>query len=189
AGPVFLAGRFRFTHQAGRDYRHYIEATFYGLPVMKVNERYLNGLAFGETPFGTSSGEKVNQAANLGLWAESVWLPGILATDPRVSWTPVNATTAILNVPFGARRDALTVRFDAQTGLPTTFEAERYQTSDGEKLHWTCRILGWADLDGQLTPVSSSIQWGNDTRPWVYFTVENVVLNAEVEADLQRKGL
>ena len=40
AGIAFPA-RFRFIHEAGRGYRHYIEATVFGLPLMKVNERYL----------------------------------------------------------------------------------------------------------------------------------------------------
>ena len=43
-GPTVEA-RFRFTHVAGKDYRHYIEATIFGLPLMKVNEQYLDGKA------------------------------------------------------------------------------------------------------------------------------------------------
>jgi hypothetical protein len=42
--PMFnipLPARFVFVHNAGVDYRHYIEATFSGLPVLKVNEGYL----------------------------------------------------------------------------------------------------------------------------------------------------
>jgi hypothetical protein len=35
---ITFPARFRFTHIAGQDYRHYIEATIFGLPIMKVNE-------------------------------------------------------------------------------------------------------------------------------------------------------
>ena len=35
--------RLRFTHTAGQDYRHYIEATIFGYPLIKVNESYLDG--------------------------------------------------------------------------------------------------------------------------------------------------
>ncbi|MFO8061151.1 MAG: DUF6544 family protein [Bacillota bacterium] len=81
-GPVTFPGRFRFIHDAGRGYRHYIELTFFGLLVMRVNEYYLDGKARLEMPFGVVEGEpKVDQAANQGLWAESFWLPGILVTD------------------------------------------------------------------------------------------------------------
>ena len=40
---ITFPGRFRFTHRAGQDYHHYIEATLFGQPLMKVNERYLMG--------------------------------------------------------------------------------------------------------------------------------------------------
>ena len=35
---VKLPARFIFVHNAGKDYRHYIEATWFGLPLMEVNE-------------------------------------------------------------------------------------------------------------------------------------------------------
>ena len=77
AGITFPA-RYRFIHDAGKGYRHYIEATFFGLPLMKVNEHFLDGNARLELPFGVTEGEpKVNQGANLALWAESMWLPRI----------------------------------------------------------------------------------------------------------------
>lgn len=44
-------GRFRIVHLAGQGYRHYIEVTFFGFPVMKVNEKYLDGQARLELPF------------------------------------------------------------------------------------------------------------------------------------------
>jgi len=68
-GPITLPGRFRFTHHAGEGYRHYIEATFFGLPLLKANEYYLDGKNRMELPFGVSEGDpKINQAANLGMW-------------------------------------------------------------------------------------------------------------------------
>jgi hypothetical protein len=75
--------RFRFTHVAGHDYRHYIEVTFFGLPVMQVNEYYMNGQERMEMPGGVEEGEPLEQAGNLGMWAESIlWVPAILVTDP-----------------------------------------------------------------------------------------------------------
>ena len=71
--------RWRFTHEAGQGYRHYIETTIYGKPLMKVNEHYLDGRARLELPMGVVENEpKVDMAANLGLWGESFFLPSIL---------------------------------------------------------------------------------------------------------------
>ncbi len=45
---VVLPARFLFVHNAGKDYRHYIEATWFGLPIMKVDEGYVDGKSFWE---------------------------------------------------------------------------------------------------------------------------------------------
>ena len=84
-GGITFPARLRFTHVAGKDYRHYIETTWFGRPVLRVDEWYLDGRLRMELPFGVVENEpKVDMAANLALWGESVWLPSILAADPLV---------------------------------------------------------------------------------------------------------
>ena len=76
-----IPARFVFVHQAGKDYRHYIEATFWGLPLLKVNEGYVDGKSFFESPMGTFYDDaNTNQGANLALWAEAGWFPSIWLT-------------------------------------------------------------------------------------------------------------
>jgi hypothetical protein len=82
SGLTFPA-RFRFTHKAGQGYRHYIEATWFGFPLLRVNEWYLDRRARLALPVGVVENEpKVDMAANLSLWGESVRLPSILVADP-----------------------------------------------------------------------------------------------------------
>ncbi len=98
---ITFPARFRFLHKAGKSYHHNIELKFFGLPVMKVDEYYLDGNAKLELPFGTIENEpKVNQGANLALWGEAIWFPSIFLTDPRARWESVDNNTAILKVPF-----------------------------------------------------------------------------------------
>ena len=87
---ITFPARLRFTHNAGLGYRHYIEATFFGFPLMNVNESYLDSKARMELPVGVIEKEPtVDMAGNLSLWCDSVWLPAILLTDRRVRWEPV----------------------------------------------------------------------------------------------------
>jgi hypothetical protein len=185
-----LPGRFRFIHNAGQDYRHYIESTWYGLPILKVHEWYLDGKSRLELPFGVVENEpKVDQAANLGLWAESMWLPPIYLTDPRVRWEPVDDDTALLFVPFGEGEDTFVVRFDPQTGMLHLLEAMRYKdaTDEGKTL-WLSEAREWRDVNGAPLMVVGAATWFDEGTPWAVFTVEEVVYNADVSEYVRAAG-
>lgn len=188
---ITLPARFRFTHEAGQNYRHYIEATFFGQPILRVNESYLNGNSRLELPFGVTEGEAtVNQAANLGLWSETIWFPSVFLTDARVQWEAIDGSTARLLVPFEDAFDEFTVRFDAETQLIRSFESMRYKGAESpEKTLWRNDVLEWAEFNGTLLPARASATWADETGPWAIFTLEEVVYNADVKAYVRAKGL
>ena len=187
---ITFPGRFRFTHVAGQGYRHYIEATVFGLPIMKVNEYYLDGKGRMELPFGVIEEEpKVDQAGNLGLWAESLWLPSIYITDPRVRWEPIDDDTALLLVPFGEVEETIIVRFDPQTGMLHFLEAMRYrEAADESKILWIDEALDWQDINGHPSPTVGTVTWFDQGTPWAVFTVEEVVYNADVSTYIRAAG-
>lgn len=184
-----MKGRYRFTHIAGQGYRHYIEVTWFGLPLLKVNERYLDGVAYMETPFGTSQGEKIDQSANQGLWAECIWLPAILLTDERVQWEPVDAETAMLIVPMGDDEQRFTVRFDPETGLVQFFESMRYKAQeDPVKYLWINEVGVWGEVNGYRIPTRGAVTWFDEEKAWAIFEVEELVYNADVTEYILARG-
>ncbi len=187
---ITFPGRFRFTHDAGRGYRHYIEATLFGFPVMRVNEHYLNGSARMELPFGVIENEpKTDQAANLALWGEAMWFPALFVTDPRVRWEPVDDATAILTVPAGAAEERFIVRFDPGTGMPRLMEAMRYKSADGvEKTLWLNEFREWREIGGNLIFTVGAVTWIDEGSPWAVFRVEEMVLNADIEEYIEAEG-
>jgi hypothetical protein len=190
-GPITFPGRFRIIHIAGQGYRHYIEATLFGIPIFKVNERYVDGKSLMELPFFpvVENDPKNNQGANLGLWSESAWLPSILVTDPRVRWEQVDDQTAILIVPFEDKQEHYIVRFDPQTAMISYFESMRYHNQDSKgKTLWLNEALKWAPVDGHpLMSIGAAI-WMDDGKPWAVFTVENAVYNVDVQEYIRAKG-
>lgn len=189
AGVTFPA-RFRFTHLAGEGYRHYIEATLFGFPVMRVNESYLDGNARLELPFGVTEGEpKVAQGANLALWAESIWFPTVFLTDPRVRWESVDDATALLVAPFGGSKERLVVRFDEQSGMPLYLTSMRYKDAASErKSLWINDLRDWGEIDGHPVPTVAAVTWYEDGSPWGVLEVEEVALNVDVSEYVRSQG-
>jgi hypothetical protein len=187
AGITFPS-RFRFIHAAGQDYSHDIVSTVFGLPILRVHESYIDGWSRLELPFGVTEGEpKIEQAANLGLWAESIWLPSIYLTDERVHWEAVDAETALLVVPYGASEETFIVRFDPETGLIRFLEAMRYREATSErKTLWINEVLTWDEIGGVLLPSKATVTWFDEGTPWATFRVEEIVYNADVSAFLPK---
>jgi hypothetical protein len=188
-GPT-LPMRFRFTHEAGQSYRHYIEATFFGLPIMRANEHFVDGKERMELPWATAAGPNYDQAGNLGMWGESIsWLPAILLTDSRVRWEPVDDATAILVVPFGEGEDRFVIRFDPASGMLKLMEAMRYKGEAPVKTLWIGEASEWQPID---TPVPAArvgnLTWRDEGTPWAVFIVEELVYNAEVDVSLDARG-
>jgi hypothetical protein len=188
---ITFPGRFRFIHHAGEGYRHYIEATFFGWPLMKVNEHFLDGKGRMELPFGVTEGEpKVDQGGNLALWGEAlVWLPSLLVTDPRVRWEPVDEHTALLVVPFGEEEEVFVARFAPETGLLHMLEAMRYKgAADATKTLWLNEAREWQALDGHMVSTHATVTWFDEGTPWAVFYTEEVVYNADVQEYIQARG-
>jgi hypothetical protein len=169
---ITLPVRFRFTHDAGQSYRHYIEATLFSLPLLKVNEYYVNGQERMVFPWGVQEHNlKLDQGGNLGMWAEALrWLPAILLTDPHVRWEPIDNETALLVVPFGEQQERFVVRFDPNSGQIRYWEVMRYKDGSGDKMLW---------VNGA---------WFDDGRPWAVFDSEEVVYNVDVDTSFGANG-
>jgi hypothetical protein len=188
---VKLPARFVFIHNAGRDYRHYIEATWFGIPLLKVDEGYVEGKSFFEGPMGTIDNDpNTNQGANLAVWAEAGWFPSIWITDPRVRWEAVDEQTALLYVPFEEGEENFVVRFNPDTDLIDCMEAMRYRDPgpQAKKILWVTRNEAGAKIAGTpLSAVGSAI-WLDQGSPWATFTIEQVNYNVDVSSYLQSRG-
>lgn len=188
---VKLPARFIFVHNAGKDYRHYIETTWFGMPFMKVNESYVDGDSHFELPVGTFENDpSITQGAALGLWAEASWFPSIWVTDPRVHWAGVDEKTAIMYVPFGDKEENFVVRFNPETGLIDTMEAMRFRDAGAQakKILWITQNVGETKILGTNINSVGAATWFDQGKPWAVFTLEEVEYNVDVSQYIRRPG-
>jgi hypothetical protein len=157
--------------------------------VRRVNVPFRGAAARLELPFGVSEGPKIDQGANLALWAEAVLMPTAWVTDTRVRWEPVDDQSARLAVPFGGQTQTFLVRFDGETGMLLRMESMRYKGEDSEaRTPWINEVLEWSDLDGRHLPVDVSLTWGDEGSPWARLRAESVVYNADVATYITQRG-
>ncbi len=182
---VWLPARFVMVHHTGKDYRHYFEATFFGVPFIKVNEGYVDGKSFFESPMGTYYDDpNTNQGANLALWAEGGWFPALWLTDPRARWQAVDDHTALLFVPFENGEENFIVRFNPETGLVDLTEVMRYKAPhDKSKILWITR-----EERPENQPAVSYATWLDAGKPWAAFRLEEIKFNLDVSAYIQTRG-
>ena len=189
---IKMPARFIFVHNAGRDYRHYIEATWFGIPIMKVNESYLNGNSHFEIPIiGTFDNDpSTSQAANLAVWAEAAWFPSIWVTDPRVRWEPIDDHTALLFIPYKDQEENFVMRFNPDTGLLDSMEAMRFRDSgdQAKKILWITRSMDGKNIDGTKLSAVGSATWLDQGIPWAVFELEEVKYNVNVSEYIRQQG-
>ena len=187
-GGIKIPARFRFVHEVGQGYRHYFEMTWFGLKFGVGNEHYLDGKSRLTLPMGLSDeGSQVDEAANLSMWAEYVWLPAALLTTPGVRWEPVDDETALLIVPFGDEEQTFVARFDPETGLLRLLESMRYKDSKSvAKTLWLNESSNWSTVNGFEIPASGAVTWFDQGKPWAVFTVQDVVYNVDVQDEIRQ---
>ncbi len=187
---VTLPTRLRFIHQAGQGYRHYIETTFWGFPIMQVNETFLNWHSRLALPFGVVEDEpQVDEAANLGLWSETMMFPGVYLSTTGVRWEAIDGETAHLIVPFKDKEDVFTVFFNAETGLIDKMEALRWRNAgDAQKTRWQAQAKEWGQVLGWQMPTLFAAQWMDEGSPWLIARIEDVSWNVDVSESIQSDG-
>ncbi len=186
-----MPARFIFVHNTGMDYRHYIEATWFGIALMKINESYVDGNSHFELPVATYDNDpRITQGAVLGLWAEASWFPSVWLTDRRVRWEAVDEKTALLYIPFGNGEENFVVRFDPQTGLLDTMEAMRYRDAGAQakKILWITKNIPGKNIPGTKLSDTGSAIWLDQGKPWAVFTLEEVDFNVEVSDYIRQRG-
>lgn len=183
-----LPVRFWSEHRVGWNGRQRLAVTWFGLPVLRAVDDYVDG--HGRMRIGRRSvtGPEIDQGENLFLWAELLLVPAVLAARPQVRWQSIDADSALLRVPFGRGGDRLMVRFDPDTGLLSECRALRYRTPGGPKVGWYVWYERWSHGPNGMYPARISVRWADQSRPWFVLDVDGIATNVSIDTDLEVGG-
>ncbi len=181
---VWVPMRFQLYHRVGYDFRRAMQITWFGFPVLKALDQYVDGHGMTGLVGKAESGAGIDQGSNMILFAEAPLYPSIFVTDPRIRWEAIDDTSAQLFFPFGDEEDSITIYFDPQTALITKMTALRYFGANGEKEPWRVEFLSWQVVDGMTIPLRSAITWEKQGKPWSYWDITDVTWNVDLSTVL-----
>lgn len=181
---VWMPLRFRLYDRPGQAFKREMEVTWFGLPVLKALDQYINGVGMTGPVGHADMGPTVDQGSNMIIWAESTLYPSLLLTDSRIRWEAIDDTSARLLFPFGDQQDEMIFYFDPATGLVTRTWALRYQGTTGKKVPWYGEIQEWQTVQGMKLPLRVAVRWENQAAPWSYWEFENIRWNVDLSQQL-----
>lgn len=181
---VWLWATFKAYYIPGTSFYRVIKITWFGRPVLTGIDTYIHGRGTVTIAGAMQAGEKIDSASNLGLWAESIWMPSIFVTDPRVRWEAVDDITAVLIVPYDGQEEHFTVNFNLETGLIAEMRTRRYRDQESEKTPWTIKVLQWENFHGVAVPARATVTWEDEGSPWAEFVIDGVEYNVDVSERL-----
>jgi len=177
---LWLPLRYRLVHRPGYAFERTMEITWFGLPVLKAIDRYVDSVGMTGPVGYEATGPAVDQGANMILWAEAPLMPSLWLTDSRIRWEAIDDTTACLIFPFGAEEDELTVHFDPESGLITRMTALRYRDEQSGKIPWRVDFLSWQTANGATLPAQIAVTWEDQGQPWSYWHLEDIYWNVDI---------
>lgn len=191
---VWVPLRFKAWFRSGDAFARRFEITWFMRPVLRGRDSLVSGEGVIEIGDRIETGERTDQGQLLELWAGMVWLPSIFVHDPRITWEPIDAHSARLNVPRGAGVEELQAHFDPLSGRMTDLtgmrDADPAEVADatvettGGKEPWRVDLLGWKQMNDLLIPCQVDIALGESGSPWVYWDVDGIVYNVNVSDQL-----
>jgi hypothetical protein len=176
--------RMRSVSRVGESFVNDIEMVWYGRPVLRVIDAFVDGR--GITRIGPKAvlGEEIDQGANLFLWSEAFFVPSAFREGTPVAAEQVGTDEIRLSVPFGAGRDSATVRFAA--GHPSRFSALRYKKVGQPKIWWHVDYSKWFVKEGIAVPQRIEVTWEDERKPWLSFNLDGFAANVEAEPRLRQ---
>ena len=132
-------------------------------------------------------GEKLDEATLQRYLGEMVWFPS-LALSPYVTWTEIDANTAVATLSYNGTTGSGTFFFNSEGDI-VKYSALRYKDNDknAKKYVWEMNICDYHDFEGIRVPSVASATWKLDEGDWTWLKLKVIDLKFNENAMAGRK--
>lgn len=157
------------------------------LTVVRGMDAYVDGVGFSRISHTLETGPEIDQSAALFMWAEAILFPASWRERDDVSWEAVAEHRTEVSLPFAGERLTASLDFDASTGLPARFGADRYKGLGSRPVRWQVDYADWRlTTDDVLLPSLATVAWSDEPGPWFRMWIERANPDADVSDAMSR---
>lgn len=179
----WLPVSYRTSHRLGREFSAEVAATWFGRPVVRGMDAYVDGHGVQRARDSVTVGPGLDSDGVSFLWSEAVLVPATWAL-PGVTWTQTDDRNLTLDVSGDdvASTVTATIACDPETGLPASFEVPwRSKNTEGTVgAGWRVSYQDWREVEGSWAPGLVEVQWQDEDRPWFRMRMEPPLLDVDV---------
>lgn len=176
----------RMSHLLGEAFVHDIRIGSSPLAFRFGLDAFVDGQGLVRIGRTVHSGARIDQGALIAMWGEALVFPSAWLERQDVAWQRVDEHASRLVVPAPSGSVSMDVDFNPATGLPSSCRADRYKDA-GPLTPWIGRWSSWRPAGrGVLVPRRMEVRWLDEPKPWLDIRVRHVLLDAPVDAELDR---
>jgi hypothetical protein len=180
----YLPMRIRTWNRLGVERVSELEVGLMSITLMRGLDAFVDGRGFTRVGSELSIGPEVDQGAFHVMFLETLLVPAAWPADIR--WETVHSGAARVVMPFRSGTEQADLEFDPNTGLPTSYTADRYKRPGGPKVQWTVSLASWRAFGVLDYPTDFVVRWSDEPLPWLRMRISAVVLDPAIAEPMAR---
>jgi hypothetical protein len=174
-------------HELGRNHVVDLRVGLGPLTFVRGLDGCLDGVGFSRISHKLDMGHEIDQASLLFMWSEALLFPSAWLERDDVVWAPLEDDQAVVTFTTPDAPVVAQMRFDARTGMPSRFTADRFKGTGSHKREWIVDYADWRSTDDGVTlPATATVTWADEPGPWFKIDIRRANPGADVSAALAR---
>jgi hypothetical protein len=174
-------------HELGRNLVVDLRVGLGPLTLVRGFDGYIDGVGFSRISHKLDVGHEVDQASLLSMWSLALLFPSAWLDRDDLVWASLEDDIVVVTFTAPDAPVVAQMRFDARTGMPSRFTADRFKGPGSQKLEWIVDYAEWRPTaDGVTLPAEATVTWSDEPGPWFRMQIERANPGADVSGAMER---